>query len=164
MNLMANFSEPSLEKVIKAHHMNGKSVDTISLQETSFWKVYIDGVANQRGSEVGLVLISPEKLTIEKSLRLGFSATNNEVDYEVLLEGMPMVQRMGGKAIKMFSDSRLIVGQVKGKLEVRDERIQGYLSQVRHLESGFNSFSLLHISKSGKIHADSLTTLATSSA
>ena len=36
------------------------------------------------GSEVGLVLMSPEKTIIEKSLRLGFSATNNEAEYEVL--------------------------------------------------------------------------------
>ena len=43
-----------------------------------------------------------------------------------------MVQRMGGKAVKMFLDSRLVVGQVKGELEVRDERMQGYLSQARH--------------------------------
>ena len=40
---------------------------------------------------MGLVLISPEKLTIKKSLRLGFSATNNEAEYEALLEGMSMV-------------------------------------------------------------------------
>ena len=46
---------------------------------------------------MGLVLISSEKLTIEKSLRLGFSATNNEAEYEVLLEGISMVQKMGGK-------------------------------------------------------------------
>ena len=45
---------------------------------------------------MGLVLISPEKLVMEKSLRLGFSVTNNEVKYEALLEGMSMVQRMGG--------------------------------------------------------------------
>ena len=44
-----------------------------------------------------------------------------------------MVQRMGGKAVKMFSGLRLIVSQVKGELEARDERMQGYLSQVRHL-------------------------------
>ena len=74
---------------------------------------------------MGLVLVSPEKLTIEKSLRLGFSATNNESEYETLLEGMSMVQRMGGKAAKIFSDSRLVVGQVKGELEARDERMQG---------------------------------------
>ena len=67
-------------------------------------------MASQRGSGVGLVLISPEKLTIEKSLRLGFSVTNNEAEYETLLEGMSMVQRMGGKVVKMFSDSRLVVG------------------------------------------------------
>ena len=59
---------------------------------------------------MGLVLISPEKLTIEKSLRLGFSAMNNETEYEALLEGMSMVQRVGGKVVKMFLDSRLVVG------------------------------------------------------
>ena len=59
---------------------------------------------------MGLVLISLEKLTIEKSLRLGFSTTNSEIEYESLLEGMSMVQRVGGKAIKVFSDSRLVVG------------------------------------------------------
>ena len=98
---------------------------------------------NQRGSEVGLVLISPKKITIEKSLRLGFSATNNEVEYKVLLVGMTMVQKMGGKAMKIFSDSRLVVSQVRGELEVRDVRMQGYLSQVRHLRSGFEYFNLL---------------------
>ena len=113
---------------------------------------------------MGLVLISPENLTIEKSLRLGFSATNNEAKYEVLLEGMSMVQRMGGKAVRMFSNSRLIVGQVKGELEVRDERMQGYVSQVRHLKIGFESFSLLHIPRSVNTHVDSLAMLATSSA
>ena len=71
---------------------------------------------------------------------------------------------MGGKAVEMFSDSRLVVGQAKGEFEARDERMQGYLSQVRHLQSGFESFDLLHIPKSGNIHADSLTMLATSSA
>ena len=46
------------------------------------------------GSEVGLVLISPEKTIIEKSLRLWFLATNNESEYEALLQGMAMVQKM----------------------------------------------------------------------
>ena len=126
--------------------------------------MYVDGEANQRGSEVGLVLISLEKLTTEKSLKLGFSTTNNKAEYEALLEGMFMVQRVGRKSVKMFSNSRLVVGQVGGELETRDERIQGYLSQVRHLQSKFESFSLLHIPRSGNTHVNSLATLATSSA
>ena len=80
------------------------------------------------GSGVGLVLVSPEKITIKKSLRLGFSATNNKAEYEALLEGMFMVQRMGGKAVEMFSDSRLVEGQVKGELETKYVRMQGYLN------------------------------------
>ena len=53
--------------------------------------MYVDGTTNQRGSGVGLVLVSPEKITIEKSLRLGFSTINNKAEYEALLEGMSMV-------------------------------------------------------------------------
>ena len=69
----------------------------------------MDRAANQRGVGVGLVLVSSKKIIIEKSLRLGFSATNNEAEYEVLLMGMNMVQKMGGKAVEVFSDSRLII-------------------------------------------------------
>ena len=43
-------------------------------------------------------------------MRLGFSATNNEAEYEAALVGMAIVQKMGGKAMKIFSDSRLVVG------------------------------------------------------
>ena len=113
---------------------------------------------------MGLVLVFPEKFTIEKSLRLGFSATNNEAEYKALLVGIAMVQRMGKKTVEMFLDSRLIVGQVRGELESRDMRMQGYLSQVRHLQSGYESFNLLHIPRSGNTHSNSLATLATSSA
>ena len=128
------------------------------------WKVYIDGAANQKGSGVELILVSPKKITIEKSLRLGFSTTNNKAEYEALLMGMAMVQKMGEKAVEAFSDSRLVVDQVKGKFGAKDEIMRGYLSQVRHLQSSFESFNLLHISRSGNTHADSLATLATSSA
>ena len=63
------------------------------------WKVYVDGAANYKGSGVGQVLIFPERITIEKSLRLGFSATNNEAEYEALLVGMTMFQKMGRKRV-----------------------------------------------------------------
>ena len=59
---------------------------------------------------MGLILMSPEKITIKKSLKLGFSATNNEAEYEALLVGMTMVQKMGGKIVEIFSNSRLVVG------------------------------------------------------
>ena len=42
---------------------------------------------------MGLVLVFLEKITIEKSLRLDFSATNNEAEYKTLLVGMALVQK-----------------------------------------------------------------------
>ena len=126
--------------------------------------MYVDGVSNQKGAGVGLVPTSSEMVIIEKSLILDFPATNNEAEYEALLEGIAMVQRMGGKTIKLFSDSRLVVGQVKGEFEAKDERMRGYLSQVKIMQTKFESFNLLHVLRSGNTHADSLATLATSSA
>ena len=75
-----------------------------------------------------------------------------------------MVQKMGEKVVEMFSDSRLVMGQVKGEMEARNVRMQEYLSQVKRLRPSFDLFSLSHISRSGNTHADSLATLATSSA
>ena len=113
---------------------------------------------------MGLVLISLEKIVIEKSLRLDFLATNNETEYEALLMEMAMVKRISGKSVKVFSDSRLVVSQVKGEFKAKDERMQGYLIQVKCLQLKFDSFDLLYVPRSGNAHANSLAMLATSSA
>ena len=64
-DLIAELTEPPVEVVAEEENMDEKLVGTISTQGASRWKVYIDGAVNQRGSGVGLVLISPEKITIE---------------------------------------------------------------------------------------------------
>ena len=51
---------------------------------------------------------------------------------------------------------------MKGELEARDKRMQGYLTRIRHLQRKFESFDLQHIPRGGNTHADSLATLATS--
>nr|XP_023891298.1 uncharacterized protein LOC112003343 [Quercus suber] len=160
-DLVAEFTK---EEAIPKSDMDEKSVSTISQQNPSHWEMYMDDAANQKGSGVGLVLISPEKIVIEKSLRLNFAATNNKAEYEALLIGMAMIRRMGGKSLEVFSDLRLVVGQVQGEFEVKDKIMQGYLSRVKSLRSDFDFFNLLHIPKNGNAHADSLATLATSSA
>ena len=164
VDLVAEFTELKIEELPSVGNMDEKLVGTISQYRLPTWEVYVDGASNQKGSGVGLVLMSPEKVVIEKSLRLDFLATNNWAEYEALLVGMTMVQRMGGKSIKLFLDSRLVIGQVKGEFEAKDERMQGYLSQVKCLQLKFDSFDLLHVPRSDNAHADSLAMLATSSA
>ena len=161
-DLVAEFIEPPTEE--STENMDEKLVDTISQYDIPAWEVYVDGASNQKVSGIGLVLISLEEVIIGKSLKLDFSATNNEAEYETLLMGMAMVQRMGGKSVKVFSDSRLVVDQVKREFEAKDERMQGYLSQVKCLQSKFDSFDLLHIPINGNAHTDSLAMLVTTSA
>ena len=76
---------------------------------------------------MGLVVVSLEMIIIEKSLRLGFSTANNEAKYEALLVGMAIVQKMVGRVVEIFSNLRLVIGQVKGKLEAKDVRMEDYL-------------------------------------
>ena len=122
-DLLIEFIEPPMEELKPVENMDGKLVGTISQHGLSPWEIYVDGASNHKGSAIGLVLISPKKVIVEKSLRLDFLVTNNEAEYEAMLMGIAMVQRMGGKSIKVFSDSRLIVGQVKGEFKSKDERM-----------------------------------------
>ena len=163
-DLVAEFTKPEIEELLSNGNMDEKLVGTVSQYGLPTWEVYVDGASNQKGSGVGLVLMSPKKVVIEKFLRLDFLATNNEAEYETLLKGMTMVQRMGGKSIKLFSDSRLVVSQVKGDFEAKYERMQGYLNQVKCMQLKFDSFDLLHVPRNGNAHVDSLAMLATSSA
>ena len=158
-DLVVEFAECPKEMEGGSEKLDEGLIGVVSVQCPPPWELYVDEAANQRGSGVGLVLVSPERITIEKSLRLNFSAINNEAEYETLL----MVQKMGGKAVKVFSDSKLVVGQVRGDLEARVSRMQEYLCQVRSIQEKFEVFDLSHVPRSGNTHADSLATLATSS-
>ena len=71
--------------------MDEKLVGTISQYCLPTWEVHVDRASNQKGSGVELVPMSSKKVVIEKSLRLDFSATNNEAEYEALLEGITIV-------------------------------------------------------------------------
>ena len=138
-------------------------VSLISTPHPPFWELFVDGTANQKGSGIGIILVSPKQVTMEKSLPLGFPVTNNEAEYEALRAGMIMVKKLEGKVVEVFSDSRLIMRQVKGEFEARDQRMQWYLGKIKQLQSSFKAFSIKQVPKSKNSHANSLATLATSS-
>ena len=123
---VAEFTEGAPEK--------GETVIGVLVMSTiviPLWEVYTDEASNRKGAGIRIVLITSKKLIIEKSLRLGFLATNNEAKYETLLAGVAMVKQLGEEAMKLYSDSRLVVGQVNGDFKAQDERMQGYLAMVQ---------------------------------
>ena len=65
VDLVAEFTEPPVEELNPAENMDRKLVGTISQHGLSPWEVYVDGASNQKGSGVGLILISSEKVIVE---------------------------------------------------------------------------------------------------
>jgi ribonuclease HI len=55
------------------------------------------------------VLISPCNASLDFSSQLKTYCTNNQAKYEALLFGLELLNCMGVKHVKAFSDSRLIV-------------------------------------------------------
>ena len=66
VDLVAEFTEPEIEELPSDGNMDEKLVGTISQYFLPTWEVYVDGASNEKGSGVGLVLMSPEKVVIEK--------------------------------------------------------------------------------------------------
>lgn len=54
-------------------------------------------------------MISSKGVRLEKSLRLGFRASNNEAEYEALISGLKTAQQLGAEKVEIFSDSNLVV-------------------------------------------------------
>ena len=128
--VLANFVEKFTESITG----EGKGiVDTMTVSASIIptWEVYTDGAANGKGVGIGIVVITPEKLVMEKSLQLGFLASNNEDEYETLLAGKTMVNQLKGEVVKVYSDSWLVVGQDNREFEARDKHMRGYLVRVR---------------------------------
>ena len=101
VDLVAKFTECPKETWAEESRVSEAWVSAVTIPNPSTWKLYMEGAANQKRSNVGIILISPEKITIEKSLRLGFPTMNNKAKYEALLAGMIMVKKLGSRAIEI---------------------------------------------------------------
>lgn len=57
--------------------------------------VFVDGSANNEGTSVGVVLISPQGEETKLNVSLQFWVSNNKVEYEALLIGLWTLQSVG---------------------------------------------------------------------
>lgn len=57
--------------------------------------IFVDGSANNEGSGVGAILISPQGEEIKLVVRLQFRSLNNEAEYEGLSIGLRATLNLG---------------------------------------------------------------------
>ncbi|KAL0434582.1 UNVERIFIED_CONTAM: Ribonuclease HI, partial [Sesamum latifolium] len=116
--------------------------------------------AQALGSGAGIVLTTPQGDDIEFAVKFEFKASNNEAEYEALVLGMRMAQDAGGPHFLAYSDSQLIVKQVNGEYEAKEESMVQYLQQIEEFKTKFKSFQLQQIPREENVKADSLSKLA----
>ena len=127
-----------------------------------YWKLYFDGASKTKTSGAGLVLQSPEAFIVEYALKIYFPTTNNETEYEALIAGIGLDYSLRAKNIKIRGDSRLIVSQVNGDYEAKEEMMKEYLKFVKALIIQFEECHIEHIPREENMKADNLSKYASS--
>ena len=67
-----------------------------------------------------------------------FPATNNEAEYEGILTGLRLGKALGATNLQVQSDLKLVIGQIKGDYEAKEERMQKYVRLTRNLTQEFD--------------------------
>ena len=130
--------------------------------EKGWWTLCVDGASRQSGAGIGLQLTSPTKERIEQAVRLGFSASNNESEYEAMIAGLELALAMGANSLLIRSDSQLVVGQVNVEFKSKEPQMEKYASLVKQKLSTLTTWKLEHVPRVSNERADALAVVAAS--
>ncbi|XP_073116196.1 uncharacterized protein [Elaeis guineensis] len=139
----------------------GKEVDMGSDLE-ELWTLHVDdGSSSVMRVGAGLILTSPEGEMAGYALCFDFPTTNNKAKYEALVYGLRVARKVGDQHLKVFSDSQLVVGYIKGDYEAREKNMKRYLQKIKNLTLIFLSFDIQQVPKVDNAKVNVLSKLAT---
>ncbi|KAL0413250.1 UNVERIFIED_CONTAM: hypothetical protein Sradi_1526700 [Sesamum radiatum] len=91
------------------------------------WLLHVDGSSTTQGSGAGIVITTPQGEDLKFAIKFDFKASNNEVEYEALVIVMRMAHEAGARHLLAYSNSQLVVKQVEGTYEAKEESMIQYL-------------------------------------
>ncbi len=120
-------------------------------------EIYVDGASssNPGNAGIGIVLKVNGRVVESVSKPIGV-ATNNVAEYSALIEGLKVALSKGYRKIKVYSDSELVVKQIKGIYKVKDNNLINLYKQVKELQNRFDRVEIEHIGRENNKQADSL--------
>jgi ribonuclease HI len=124
------------------------------------WSLYFDGSKSKEGVGAGCVIID---LACNKTLitcRLEFECTNNTAEYEALLQGLRKALNLNIQNLVVFSDSEIVVRQVRDSIQCLSPHLKSYQSEVWNLINKFVAFNINSIPRLNKYEADLLANVA----
>ncbi|XP_020206481.1 uncharacterized protein LOC109791584 [Cajanus cajan] len=130
--------------------------------ENDQWTIHVDDSSNNHGSGAGIILEGPTSLTLEKSLRFAFKASNNQAEYEALLAGLQLAREVGVRKLICWTDSKVVSEQVNDNFQVKDAHLLKYYHTFRNMSQHFEEVVVKHCPRENNERADQLARLATS--
>lgn len=79
----------------------------------------------------GLVLQGLEGMKVTKSIKFSFLVTNNVAEYETLMSGLELAERVQIKSLQVYSDSNLLVQQMNGEYDIKDPTLKKYVDLAK---------------------------------
>lgn len=120
----------------------------------------VDGSTTNQASRARITITAPGGEELEYTIRFGFKATNNEAEYDVLVNGFKIAHSLRARHIRVRSDFKLIVDPALGEYKVRDDRMAEYLRILQVLVSTFGVFIIEHVAQGHNDRANRLARLA----
>ena len=74
-----------------------------------YWTMYFDGSVMVPGLGAGVVLISLDGSRLRYAIHLRFSASNNAMEYEALINGLRIAIELGATPLYVRGDSELVI-------------------------------------------------------
>ncbi|WP_025270460.1 ribonuclease HI family protein [Hippea sp. KM1] len=154
----------SIEEV-KKHHPSLTNADIDSffdeiignLKDDDCYEMFVDGASSSNPGKAGIgIVIKKNGVVVDEVSRYIGKATNNVAEYTALLEGLKRLVELGVKRVRVFSDSELVVKQLKGLYRVKDSGLKPLYEDVLRLTKGFDLFEIEHITRDKNKQADRL--------
>ena len=108
-------------------------------------QLFFDGSSCKQGGGIGIVIISPRGANFEFAFPTNPMVTNNQAEYEAVLKGIQLLHEVKAEVIEIFGDSQLIINQLIGIYECKEETLRGYYDECQRLLREFPHVSFQHI-------------------
>jgi ribonuclease HI len=120
------------------------------------WTLFFDGSVCTHGCSIDLVIISPRGACFEFAYTIKPYATNNQAKYEAVLKGLQLLKEVEADAIEIMGDSLLVISQLAGEYECKNDTLMVYNEKCQELMKEFRLVTLKHVSREQNIKANDL--------
>ncbi|AEA34206.1 ribonuclease HI family protein [Hippea maritima] len=127
------------------------------------YEMFVDGASSSNPGKAGIgVVIKKNGVVVDKISEFIGIATNNVAEYSALIRGLKRLKELGVKKVNVFSDSELVVKQLKGIYRVKDKNLKTLYNEVLRLSNKFEYLNIEHIKRDKNSMADTLAKTAIS--